>query len=210
MQPEPAGPFATVAAFMSDPRSPSETDAARQLARHAKAALLHLGCLAKLAAAAGLDPAADDRAAGPHALIRTVRGLAADLDVWATGHAYARGAGEETLARTERWCHTPGGVLPAGPPGLPRLAVRPPGSCSMPWGVCPEHGNTLVTAAGLCRCGDSSCGRTWTYDRDSAPCAEPARWRLTDAVGESADLCDGHALDACNQVTGARVRPITA
>ncbi|MBB3724566.1 hypothetical protein [Nonomuraea dietziae] len=76
---------------------------------------------------------------------------------------------------------------------MARIAARPDDSCAVPWGVCPEHGNTLTSTGGTTRC--RTCGRTWGYNRDNAPCAEPATHRLTDADGVEALICDGHAID---------------
>ncbi|MEV2271214.1 hypothetical protein [Nonomuraea africana] len=36
--------------------------------------------------------------------------------------------------------------------GLVRLAARPADAGVVPWGVCPEHGNTLTSTGGLTRC----------------------------------------------------------
>jgi hypothetical protein len=102
------------------------------------------------------------------------------------------------------------GELQATAADLARIAARPDGSCAIPWGVCPEHGNTLTSTGGKTWCRAPGCGRQWGYDRMGMPCAEPARWKLTDAEGAEALLCDGHALDARNRLEGARVVPLGA
>lgn len=86
---------------------------------------------------------------------------------------------------------------------LARLAARPEGSCAMPWGVCPDHGNTLRSSGGRTWCEHPSCGNVWTYDRTWIPCEEPARWRLKDSAGDGAEVCDGHAADARERLDGA-------
>ncbi|WIX76822.1 hypothetical protein QRX50_36135 [Amycolatopsis carbonis] len=48
-----------------------------------------------------------------------------------------------------------------------------PGLCGVPWGVCPEHGNTLRSSAGRTWCTATGCDRGWNYDRLGAPCGEP-------------------------------------
>ncbi|MFD1936559.1 MULTISPECIES: hypothetical protein [Nonomuraea] len=78
--------------------------------------------------------------------------------------------------------------------------------CSMGWGVCPEHGSTLIAAGGTTHCATPGCGRTWGYRREIAPCAELATHRLIDIAGETL-LCAGHAVDARN--SGGRVEPFT-
>ncbi|MEV4162140.1 pentapeptide repeat-containing protein [Nonomuraea dietziae] len=92
---------------------------------------------------------------------------------------------------------------------LARLAARPEGSCTMPWSVCPEHGNTLISTGGISRCRAPECGRTWGYGRDATPCAELATHRLVDVEGNQALVCDGHALAARSELTGARLEPLT-
>lgn len=64
---------------------------------------------------------------------------------------------------------------------LDRIAAATvPGTCGVPWGVCPEHGNTLISSGGRTWCRDASCQRTWDYDRSGLPCTEPAHWTVTD------------------------------
>jgi hypothetical protein len=80
-----------------------------------------------------------------------------------------------------------------------------PGACTIPWGVCPEHGNTLVGTGGKTWCRVIGCGRTWGYDRVGLPCIEAARWMVTDQHGDAIVMCDGHALDARKRLEGTRV-----
>jgi hypothetical protein len=255
------------------PPASMDADAARQLGRHAKAALMHLSQAEDLAAVGGVDlnyVYANEPGAGP--LFRAARGAVEDLDGWAINNAAANRAGRETYDHTERWCHRPGGILPAAggqdvtparmralagqaealaaaiaaahggfrardsedpvrragfrlsdaarqaravaaglhetAADLARIAARPPGSCVIPWGVCPEHGNTLTSTGGKTWCTTPRCGRAWGHDRLAMPCAEPARWKLTDQHGAEALLCDGHALDARNRLEGAMVVPL--
>jgi hypothetical protein len=86
---------------------------------------------------------------------------------------------------------------------LARLAARPADACVVPWGVCPEHGNTLISTGRQSRC--RACGQVWPYDRLSSPCTEPARWLLTDRTGAQSRLCDAHTRDAAEVIDGARV-----
>jgi hypothetical protein len=84
-------------------------------------------------------------------------------------------------------------------------AATKAGACAVPWGVCPEHGNTLTSSARKAWCHAAGCGRTWPYDRRGLPCIEPARWQVTDRLGTCTVMCDGHALDARERLEGARV-----
>ncbi|MEV0379451.1 hypothetical protein [Nonomuraea sp. NPDC050643] len=72
--------------------------------------------------------------------------------------------------------------------------LRAQQTCSMPWGVCPEHGNTLSSKAGVSTC--RVCRRTWTYDRPGRPCGEPVTWKVIDRAGTETRMCDGHVLGA--------------
>jgi hypothetical protein len=259
------------------PPGSMDADAARQLGRHAKAALLHLSQAEDLAVAGGVDldyVYASEPGAGP--LFRAAREAMEDLDLWAINNASANGAGRETYDHTERWCHRPGGVFPAAgsqdvtparmralagqaealaaaidsakegfrahsadyedpvrragfrlddaagqarsiagelqetAADLARIAARPEGSCTIPWGACPEHGNTLTSTGRKTWCTAAGCGRGWGYDRVTMPCAEPARWKVTDQHGAGGLLCDGHALDARQRLEGATVVPLSA
>jgi hypothetical protein len=80
-----------------------------------------------------------------------------------------------------------------------------PGGSAVPWGVCPEHGNTLTSTSGKTSCRVVGCSRTWDYDRVGLPCIEPSRWTVTDQTGNASVTCDGHALDARKCLEGARI-----
>ena len=49
-------------------------------------------------------------------------------------------------------------------------AAMKPGACPVPWGVCPEHGNTLTSTGGKAWCRATGCGRTWDYGGAGSPC----------------------------------------
>ncbi|MEV2270502.1 hypothetical protein [Nonomuraea africana] len=90
---------------------------------------------------------------------------------------------------------------------LSRIACRPFTFCSMGWGVCPEHGDTLASIGSATRCTVRGCVRVWGYGHEKAPCAELATHRLIDAEGAETLVCRGHAVQARN--TGSRVEPLT-
>ncbi|MFC5822697.1 hypothetical protein [Nonomuraea insulae] len=81
---------------------------------------------------------------------------------------------------------------------LARLQAQP---CGMPWAVCPEHGNTLASSAGVSTC--RVCRRTWTYGRPGEPCREPVAWKVIDRAGTETRMCDGHVLGARAATEGA-------
>ncbi|MGP3962777.1 hypothetical protein ACTWPT_42970 [Nonomuraea sp. 3N208] len=73
--------------------------------------------------------------------------------------------------------------------------------CGMPWSVCPEHGNTLSSSAGVSTC--RVCRRTWNYNRLGQPCQEPVTWKVIDRAGTETRMCDGHVLGARAAAQGA-------
>lgn len=79
--------------------------------------------------------------------------------------------------------------------------------CRMGWGVCPEHGSTLITVGTVTRCAVSGCGRTWEYRRELVPCAELATHRVVDADGGQTPVCVGHATYARD--SGGHVEPLS-
>ncbi|MGN7139156.1 hypothetical protein, partial [Streptomyces pseudogriseolus] len=85
-------------------------------------------------------------------------------------------------------------------------SVRDGSVCAVPWGVCPEHGNTLVSSGGRTQC--KTCGRTWNYDRLGVPCGEPLTHKVTDAAGGSFLACRAHAMDASERLVGGTVTPL--
>ncbi|MBI3686984.1 MAG: hypothetical protein HY241_06510 [Actinobacteria bacterium] len=73
--------------------------------------------------------------------------------------------------------------------GLHRAADRPPGSCSLSWGVCPDDGDTLITTEGTSTC--TVCARQWNYPRAEYSCTEPAVLLLN-----RQPICAAHARSA--------------
>jgi hypothetical protein len=139
--------------------------------------------------------------------------LAADI---AALHRDIRAADPEPVRRAGYRCETAvgwvresAGYLRETSADLDRIsAASTPGTCSIPWGVCPEHGNTLVSSGNKTWCQDVSCVRAWDYDRLSLPCAEPARWRMIDQHSDALVVCQGHAVDLRACLEGVRVVPL--
>ncbi|MFJ4343249.1 hypothetical protein [Streptomyces sp. NPDC088915] len=96
------------------------------------------------------------------------------------------------------------GDLDATASDLARVRAVQDGSvCAVPWGVCPDHGNTLRGSGGRAWCTEPGCARKWTYDRLGSPCGEPLAVKVTDSFGDSFSACQGHALDAQKRLDGA-------
>ncbi|MFJ2781517.1 hypothetical protein [Kitasatospora sp. NPDC087315] len=87
-------------------------------------------------------------------------------------------------------------------------SVRVPSRCSVPWGVCPEHGATLASSAERGTwCMDPACLETWPYDRMDAACVEPATHTVEAGDGGRYIVCDGHARAARIHIVGGQVVP---
>jgi hypothetical protein len=68
--------------------------------------------------------------------------------------------------------------------------------CGVPWGVCPDHGNTLRSSGDNSWCTAADCLRKWGHDKLGTTCGEPVAHKVTDAGGKSFLACRAHAMDA--------------
>jgi hypothetical protein len=113
------------------------------------------------------------------------------------------------LAEVAATLHTAADEVAVTAGDLARVrTARDEALCGIPWGVCPEHGNTLTSSGGRSWCRQPGCGRTWAYDRGGSPCTEPVTHVLTDAEGGRLRMCAGHALDAGERIAGGRVEAL--
>ncbi|WP_350275320.1 hypothetical protein [Kribbella sp. HUAS MG21] len=77
---------------------------------------------------------------------------------------------------------------------LVRLAANEGQTCGVGWGVCPEHGLTLMNIGETITCHVLGCGRENVGDVER--CEHPVAYRVVDAAGPSLLTCSGHAI-AC-------------
>jgi hypothetical protein len=78
---------------------------------------------------------------------------------------------------------------------LVRLAANEGQACNVGWGVCPEHGLTLMNIGergGTCHV--LGCGRE--NEGEIERCGHPVAYRVVDAAGPALMTCSGHAI-AC-------------
>ena len=77
---------------------------------------------------------------------------------------------------------------------LVRLAANEGHACGVGWGVCPEHGLTLMNIGEAATCHVLGCGRqnVGAVER----CEHPVAYRVVDAAGPALLTCAGHAI-AC-------------
>ena len=105
---------------------------AQALARHVKAALMHLRQAENLAELAGIDIDASEHDVPAAGLIRAAGEASEDLDTWVIANAQVSGAAPaETYEHTESWCHAEGGSLPGDRgPSRPLSAWRTLRACA--------------------------------------------------------------------------------
>jgi hypothetical protein len=159
------------------------------------------------------SPSPTDLAARARELAACAQALAAAIT---TLYHDIRAAQDESVRRAGFRCDTArggtqgaAGELRSTANDLDCIAASAmPGTCPVPWGVCPNHGNTLISAGGRTWCRAPGCPRTWNYDRVSLPCCEPTRWTVTDQHGGASRMCNGHALDAAERLDGAQAAPL--
>ncbi|TCO50505.1 hypothetical protein EV646_102579 [Kribbella antiqua] len=86
------------------------------------------------------------------------------------------------------------GKLEATAGGLVRLAANEGQSCGVGWGVCPEHGLTLMNVGESVSCRVLGCH----LENEGAVerCEHPVAYRVVDAAGPALLTCAGHAI-AC-------------
>ncbi len=156
----------------------------------------------------GRTPAALPNPTAVTALARRAGRLAADLD--AAGQEMAT-LGGDTRQVGYRLDAAGAAIraaiddLQAAGAALARMRrAAAPGRCGLPWGVCPEHGATLVSTGGQTGC--TRCARSWDYDHLCAPCTESVTHLLADAHGGTLRLCTGHAHAARTTVVGGSIR----
>ncbi|MGZ0153278.1 hypothetical protein ACXJJ3_39875 [Kribbella sp. WER1] len=86
------------------------------------------------------------------------------------------------------------GRLEATAGKLVRLAANEGQACGVGWGVCPEHGLTLMNLGDTITCHVLGCHRENAGDVER--CSHPVAYRVVDAAGPALLTCAGHAV-AC-------------
>ena len=77
---------------------------------------------------------------------------------------------------------------------LVRLAANEGQVCGVGWGVCPEHGLTLMNIGDTATCHVLGCGRQ--NEGEVERCEHPVAYKVVDAAGPALLTCSGHAI-AC-------------
>lgn len=84
---------------------------------------------------------------------------------------------------------------------LIRLAAHDGQSCGVTWGVCPEHGITLMNYGDVVTCHVLGCHRE--QEGVAEPCTQPVAYKVVDAAGPALLTCAGHAIACRLHLEGA-------
>jgi hypothetical protein len=117
-------------------------------------------------------------------------------------HAATRGLPESVESRRFRrelddaanTFRTVAGELELTAGDLVRMAAHEGQTCGVGWGVCPDHGITLMEVGDVVTCRVFGCDVDQTEVAER--CAEPVVYRVVDAMGPALLTCTGHAI-AC-------------
>ena len=84
---------------------------------------------------------------------------------------------------------------------LIRLAASEGQVCGVTWGICPEHGLSLMSVGETVTCRVLGCYRE--NEDVVEQCAQPVAYRVVDAVGPALMTCSGHAIACRLHLDGA-------
>jgi hypothetical protein len=85
---------------------------------------------------------------------------------------------------------------------LVRLAATDGGPCGVTWGICEDHGITLLEVGdGAVICRTLGCRREQTAAVER--CQQPAAYRVVDVTGPALLVCTGHAVACRLHLDGA-------
>ncbi|WP_145812411.1 hypothetical protein [Kribbella amoyensis] len=93
------------------------------------------------------------------------------------------------------------GELESTAGNLIRLAAAEEQRCSVVWGICPEHGLTLMNAGETVTCHVLGC-----YQQYAGPierCTQPVAYKVVDVAGPALLTCSGHAIACRLHLDGA-------
>ncbi|MDX6241571.1 MAG: hypothetical protein QOG10_6395 [Kribbellaceae bacterium] len=84
---------------------------------------------------------------------------------------------------------------------LVRMAAHEGKACGVSWGICPDHGITLMEVGDAVSCRVFGCDLEQTEVAER--CAQPVAYRVVDAAGPALLACAGHAVACRVQLEGA-------
>ncbi|MFC5267922.1 hypothetical protein ACFPJ1_37900 [Kribbella qitaiheensis] len=84
---------------------------------------------------------------------------------------------------------------------LIRLAASEGQACGVTWGICPEHGLSLMSVGETVTCRVLGCYRE--NEDVVEQCTQPVAYRVVDAVGPALLTCSGHAIACRLHLDGA-------
>jgi hypothetical protein len=96
---------------------------------------------------------------------------------------------------------TVAGELETTAGNLVRLAATEGQSCGVAWGICPDHGLTLMNVGEVVTCHVLGCYRE--QEAVVEPCTQPVAYRVVDVAGPAMMTCAGHAIACRLHLEGA-------
>ncbi|WP_148256689.1 hypothetical protein [Kribbella flavida] len=84
---------------------------------------------------------------------------------------------------------------------LIRLAASEGQVCGVTWGVCPDHGLTLVNVGEAASCHVLGCHQEQVAPAE--PCTQPVAYKVVDVAGPAMFACAGHAIACRLHLDGA-------
>lgn len=84
---------------------------------------------------------------------------------------------------------------------LVRLAATEGQSCGVTWGICADHGLTLMNVGEVVTCHVLGCYRE--QEAVVEPCTQPVAYRVVDVAGPALLTCAGHAIACRLHLDGA-------
>ncbi len=96
---------------------------------------------------------------------------------------------------------TVAGELETTAGNLVRLAATEGKTCGVTWGICEDHGLTLMDVGEVVTCHVLGCYRE--QQAVVEPCAQPVAYRVVDVAGPALLTCAGHAIACRLHLDGA-------
>jgi hypothetical protein len=96
---------------------------------------------------------------------------------------------------------TVAGELETTAGNLVRLAATAGQSCGVTWGICADHGLTLMNVGEVVTCHVLGCYRE--QEAVVEPCTQPVAYRVVDVAGPALLTCAGHAIACRLHLDGA-------
>lgn len=157
----------------------------------------------------GQDREGQDRAAEFGTPVRVDEIAVAAMALSEDLHAATRGLPESVESRQFRRAldeaadkfRTVASELETTAGNLIRLAANASQTCGVTWGICPDHGLSLMNVGDVVTCHVLGCHRE--QEDVVERCTQPVAYRVVDAAGPAVFTCAGHAIACRLHLDGA-------